>query len=97
MEYDSELKLGNKDELATKTPQYKHAHTTKKENKLSIQLQNSPLVSSIFSLSQAVDGEENDNSYVHVGHDLIAILFSKSVGIKDIKSLNIKYSCSAMV
>jgi hypothetical protein len=39
MEYDSQLKLGNKDELATKTPQYKHAHTTKKENKLSIKKQ----------------------------------------------------------
>ena len=30
MEYDSELKFGYKDELATKTQQYKHAQTTKK-------------------------------------------------------------------
>ena len=56
-----------------------------------------PLVSSIFSLSQAVEGEDNDNSYVQTGHDLIAILFSKSVGIKDINLLNSKYSCNVMV
>ena len=30
MEYDSELKFGYKDELATQTQQYKHAQTTKK-------------------------------------------------------------------
>jgi hypothetical protein len=42
------------------------------------------------------NGEENGNSYVHVGHDLIFILFSKRVGIKDIKLLNIKYLRSVM-